>query len=42
VGTAARAMSMLVGAFADQCLREFGAEELCQFERLLEDDDPIL
>jgi hypothetical protein len=32
---------LLVGAFADQCLMEFAAEELRQFERLLEEDDPV-
>jgi antitoxin CptB len=33
---------LLIGAFADQCLTEFAAEELRQFERLLEEDDPII
>ena len=33
---------LLIGAFADQCLTEFGAEELRQFERLLEEDDPVI
>ena len=32
----------MIGAFSDQCLREFGAEELRQFERLLEEDDPVI
>jgi len=33
---------LLIGAFADRCLPEFAAEELRQFERLLEEDDPII
>jgi antitoxin CptB len=33
---------LLVGAFADQYLPEFVAEELRQFERLLEEDDPVI
>ena len=33
---------LLIGAFADQCLAEFVAEELRQFERLLEEDDPVI
>jgi antitoxin CptB len=33
---------LLIGAFADQCLTEFAAEELRQFERLLEEDDPVI
>jgi antitoxin CptB len=33
---------LLIGAFADRCLPEFAAEELRQFERLLEADDPII
>ena len=33
---------LLIGAFADQCLTEFGAEELRQFERLLQEDDPVI
>jgi antitoxin CptB len=31
---------LLIGGFADQCLMVFTAEELRQFERLLEEDDP--
>jgi antitoxin CptB len=31
---------LLIGSFADQCLVEFTAVELRQFERLLEEDDP--
>jgi antitoxin CptB len=33
---------LLIGAFADQCLAEFAGEELRQFERLLEEDDPVI
>jgi antitoxin CptB len=33
---------LLIGAFADQCLTELAAEELRQFERLLEEDDPVI
>ena len=33
---------LLLGAFADQCLTPFAAEELRQFERLLEEDDPLI
>jgi antitoxin CptB len=33
---------LLIGAFADQCLSEFADEELRQFERLLEEDDPVI
>ena len=33
---------LLIGAFADQCLGWFDAEELRQFERLLEEDDPVI
>jgi antitoxin CptB len=33
---------LLLGTFADECLSEFAAEELRQFERLLEEDDPII
>src|ERR1700686_482860 len=33
---------LLIGTFADQCLAWFDAEELRQFERLLEEDDPII
>src|ERR1700694_3966708 len=33
---------LLIGTFADQCLAWFDAEELRQFERLLEEDDPVL
>ena len=33
---------LLIGGFADQCLPEFAAEELRQFERLLEEDDPVI
>jgi antitoxin CptB len=33
---------LLIGAFADQRLTEFAAEELRQFERLLEEDDPVI
>jgi hypothetical protein len=32
----------LIGIFADQCLTELAAEELGQFERLLEEDDPLI
>ena len=32
----------LIGAFADQCLPDFVDEELRQFERLLEEDDPVI
>jgi succinate dehydrogenase flavin-adding protein (antitoxin of CptAB toxin-antitoxin module) len=32
----------LIGAFADQCLPDFADEELRQFERLLEEDDPVI
>ena len=37
-----READLLIGAFADRCLPEFAAEELRQFERLLEEDDPII
>jgi antitoxin CptB len=33
---------LLIGTFADQSLTWFAAEELCQFERLLEEDDPVI
>jgi antitoxin CptB len=33
---------LLIGTFADQCLAWFAAEELRQFERLLEQDDPVI
>jgi antitoxin CptB len=33
---------LLIGTFADQCLSAFAAEELRQFERLLEEDDPVI
>jgi antitoxin CptB len=33
---------LLIGAFADQCLGWFDAEELRQFERLLDEDDPVI
>src|ERR1700677_3643593 len=33
---------LLIGSFADQFLTWFGAEELRQFERLLEEDDPVI
>jgi antitoxin CptB len=33
---------LLIGAFADQSLAEFTAEELGQFERLLDEDDPVI
>src|SRR6202795_1900147 len=33
---------LLIGTFADQCLSEFADEELRQFERLLEEDDPVI
>jgi antitoxin CptB len=33
---------LLIGTFADQYLAWFAAEELCQFERLLEEDDPLI
>jgi antitoxin CptB len=33
---------LLIGSFADQFLTWFGAEELYQFERLLEQDDPVI
>jgi antitoxin CptB len=33
---------LLIGTFADQCLTWFAAEELGQFERLLEEDDPVV
>jgi antitoxin CptB len=31
---------LLIGGFADQCLMAFTAEDLGQFERLLQEDDP--
>jgi antitoxin CptB len=37
-----READLLLGTFADQCLPEFTAEELRQFERLLEEDDPVI
>jgi antitoxin CptB len=37
-----READLLIGTFADRCLAEFAAEELRQFERLLEVDDPII
>jgi antitoxin CptB len=37
-----READLLLGTFADQCLSEFAAEELRQFERLLEEDDPVI
>jgi antitoxin CptB len=37
-----READLLLGTFADQCLPEFAAEELRQFERLLEEDDPVI
>jgi antitoxin CptB len=37
-----READLLIGAFAARCLPEFAAEELRQFERLLEEDDPII
>src|ERR1700676_4890274 len=33
---------LLIGTFADQSLTWFDAEELCQFEHLLEEDDPVI
>jgi antitoxin CptB len=33
---------LLIGTFADLWLTEFAAEELRQFERLLEEDDPAI
>jgi antitoxin CptB len=33
---------LLIGAFADQRLTEFAAEELRKFEPLLEEDDPLI
>jgi antitoxin CptB len=33
---------LLIGTFADQSLTWFAAEELYQFERLLEEDDPVI
>ena len=33
---------LLLGGFADQSLAEFTADELHQFERLLEEDDPVI
>ena len=33
---------LLFGTFADQCLAWFDVEELRQFERLLEEDDPVI
>ena len=33
---------LLIGTFADQSLTWFAAEELRQFERLLEEDDPVI
>lgn len=33
---------MLIGTFADQYLPGFAADELRQFERLLEEDDPVI
>jgi antitoxin CptB len=37
-----READLLIGAFADQCLTEFTTKELRQFDRLLEDDDPVI
>jgi antitoxin CptB len=37
-----READLLIGSFADHCLMEFAAEELRQFERLLEEDDPVI
>src|ERR1700731_5409059 len=31
---------LLIGGFADRCLRAFTSEDLRQFERLLGEDDP--
>jgi antitoxin CptB len=33
---------LLIGTFADRSLTWFAAEELYQFERLLEEDDPVI
>ena len=33
---------LLIGTFADQSLTWFSPEELRQFERLLEEDDPVI
>jgi antitoxin CptB len=33
---------LLIGTFADQFITWFGAEELYQFERLLDQDDPVI
>src|SRR5271170_3963827 len=32
----------LIGGFADQCLTQFTRLELRQFERLLDEDDPLI
>jgi antitoxin CptB len=32
----------LIGGFADQCLTQFTRLELLQFERLLDEDDPLI
>jgi antitoxin CptB len=37
-----READLLLGTFADQCLPEFAAEELHQFECILEEDDPVI
>jgi succinate dehydrogenase flavin-adding protein (antitoxin of CptAB toxin-antitoxin module) len=37
-----READLLLGALADQRLSEFAAEELCQFECWLEEDDPVI
>ena len=37
-----READLLIGAFSDQCLTELAAEELRQFERLLEEDDAVI
>jgi antitoxin CptB len=33
---------LLIGTFADLCLTDLAAEELRQFDRLLEEDDPVI
>jgi antitoxin CptB len=35
-----READLLIGSFADRHLPEFGEAELCQFERLLAENDP--
>src|ERR1700692_2007583 len=37
-----READLLIGTFADRCLAGFAADELYQFEHLLEEDDPVI